>query len=47
MRVQLIIVHIFLFTPVRLCEEISYSVALLKIKYLIMLLNASFHVMKR
>lgn len=30
MRAQL--VHIFLFTPVRLCEEISYSEALLKIK---------------
>lgn len=45
-RVQSVIVHLFLFTPVRLCEEISYAVALLKIKYLIMLLNVSFHVMK-
>lgn len=31
-KVQRIIVHIFLFTPVGLCEEISYSVALLKSK---------------
>lgn len=46
MRVQSVIVHLFFFTPVRLCEEISYAVVLLKIKYLIMLLNVSFHVME-